>query len=85
MPVFTGMTDQFRAEYKKGLFNYLRKGFNMSDYRTIHARQILDSRGTPTIEVDVLVTQIIKALRKMAENNLKVFGVFLDNEEQATY
>ncbi len=28
----------------------------MSDYRTIHARQILDSRGTPTIEVDVYLT-----------------------------
>ena len=28
----------------------------MSEYRTIHARQILDSRGTPTIEVDVCLT-----------------------------
>jgi enolase len=28
----------------------------MSDYRTIFARQILDSRGTPTIEVDVYLT-----------------------------
>ncbi len=28
----------------------------MSDYRYIHARQILDSRGTPTIEVDVCLT-----------------------------
>ncbi|MFH1372558.1 MAG: phosphopyruvate hydratase [bacterium] len=25
----------------------------MSDYQSIHARQILDSRGTPTIEVDI--------------------------------
>ena len=25
----------------------------MSDYQYIHARQILDSRGTPTVEVDV--------------------------------
>jgi len=29
---------------------------NMSDYQYIHARQILDSRGTPTIEVDVCLT-----------------------------
>ncbi len=28
----------------------------MSDYEYIHARQILDSRGTPTIEVDVCLT-----------------------------
>ncbi len=28
----------------------------MSDYAYIHARQILDSRGTPTIEVDVCLT-----------------------------
>ena len=28
----------------------------MSDYQYIHARQILDSRGTPTIEVDVCLT-----------------------------
>ncbi len=28
----------------------------MPDYRTIHARQILDSRGTPTVEVDVRLT-----------------------------
>ncbi len=28
----------------------------MSDYQYIHARQILDSRGTPTIEVDVILS-----------------------------
>jgi enolase len=28
----------------------------MSNYQSIHARQILDSRGTPTIEVDVRLT-----------------------------
>ncbi|MBI5267894.1 MAG: phosphopyruvate hydratase [candidate division Zixibacteria bacterium] len=28
----------------------------MSDYQYIHARQILDSRGTPTIEVDVCLS-----------------------------
>ncbi|MEA2030881.1 MAG: phosphopyruvate hydratase [candidate division Zixibacteria bacterium] len=28
----------------------------MSDFQLIHARQILDSRGTPTIEVDVILT-----------------------------
>jgi enolase len=28
----------------------------MSDYQYIHARQILDSRGTPTVEVDVCLT-----------------------------
>jgi enolase len=28
----------------------------MSDYAYIHARQILDSRGTPTVEVDVCLT-----------------------------
>jgi len=28
----------------------------MSDFQYIHARQILDSRGTPTIEVDVCLT-----------------------------
>ncbi|RKX28867.1 MAG: phosphopyruvate hydratase [Candidatus Zixiibacteriota bacterium] len=28
----------------------------MSDFQYIHARQILDSRGTPTIEVDVILT-----------------------------
>jgi enolase len=28
----------------------------MSDYSYIHARQILDSRGTPTVEVDVCLT-----------------------------
>jgi enolase len=28
----------------------------MSDYQSIHARQILDSRGTPTIEVEVRLT-----------------------------
>jgi enolase len=28
----------------------------MSDYQYIHARQILDSRGTPTIEVDACLT-----------------------------
>lgn len=28
----------------------------MSDYLYIHARQILDSRGTPTVEVDVALT-----------------------------
>ncbi len=28
----------------------------MSDYQSIHARQILDSRGTPTVEVEVRLT-----------------------------
>ncbi len=28
----------------------------MSDYQYIHARQILDSRGTPTVEVDVILS-----------------------------
>ena len=28
----------------------------MSDYSYIHARQILDSRGTPTVEVDVCLS-----------------------------
>ncbi|RKX26458.1 MAG: phosphopyruvate hydratase [Candidatus Zixiibacteriota bacterium] len=28
----------------------------MSDYQYIHARQVLDSRGTPTVEVDVCLT-----------------------------
>ncbi|MBU0984879.1 MAG: phosphopyruvate hydratase [candidate division Zixibacteria bacterium] len=28
----------------------------MADYQYIHARQILDSRGTPTVEVDVCLT-----------------------------
>ena len=28
----------------------------MSEYEFIHARQILDSRGTPTIEVDVILS-----------------------------
>jgi enolase len=28
----------------------------MADYQLIHARQILDSRGTPTVEVDVRLT-----------------------------
>ena len=27
----------------------------MSDYSYIHARQVLDSRGTPTVEVDVIL------------------------------
>jgi len=34
----------------------LTKGIIMSDFDYIHARQILDSRGTPTIEVDVCLT-----------------------------
>ncbi|HOD67446.1 MAG TPA: phosphopyruvate hydratase, partial [candidate division Zixibacteria bacterium] len=28
----------------------------MSDYEFIHARQIFDSRGTPTVEVDVILS-----------------------------
>ena len=28
----------------------------MSDFQYIHARQILDSRGTPTVEVDVCLS-----------------------------
>jgi enolase len=35
------------------LFIYLKKKLNMSGIIKIHARQILDSRGNPTIEVDV--------------------------------
>ena len=34
----------------------IKKGIGMSAYSYIHARQILDSRGTPTIEVDVCLT-----------------------------
>ena len=34
----------------------IRKDSFMSDFQYIHARQILDSRGTPTIEVDVCLT-----------------------------
>ena len=30
--------------------------------RKIHARQILDSRGNPTVEVEVTVGEIIKVL-----------------------
>jgi len=32
------------------------RGHHMSDFEYIHARQILDSRGTPTVEVDVCLT-----------------------------
>jgi enolase len=32
------------------------KDWPMSDYHYIHARQILDSRGTPTVEVDVCLS-----------------------------
>lgn len=39
----------------KGL-RFTQKGFVMSDYAYIHARQILDSRGTPTVEVDACLT-----------------------------
>ena len=33
-----------------------RRGSEMTAIKTIHAREILDSRGNPTVEVDVLLT-----------------------------
>jgi len=37
------------------LLNYRQKGSNMSDIIDIHARQILDSRGNPTVEAEVFL------------------------------
>ena len=40
----------------------------MSKIKKIHARQILDSRGNPTLEVDIYLIQITLMYLKMMDH-----------------
>ena len=54
----SGAVPSFRSRaetHVRGLFPAHRDGADMTAIIDIHARQILDSRGNPTVEVDVLL------------------------------
>ena len=52
---------QFETGKKRIPFTTIKQEKKMSCIIAIHAREILDSRGTPTVEADVILESGVKA------------------------